>query len=76
MCDWGNTKRVRVKISASLSHDGKAYWKDEPIDSCIAPIVMALQYAGVDMLSSCCGHGKNDGEIILADGRKLVIKQC
>lgn len=65
---------VRVKIPADLSHTGKAYWKVVAIDHCIAPIVEALQQAGINMKGSCCGHGKREGSIVLQDGRELVIK--
>lgn len=44
------------------------------IDSCIAPIVAALNAGGIPTIGSCCGHGKSDGDILLADGRMLVIK--
>ena len=43
------------------------------IDSCIAPIVAALQMAGINMRGSCCGHGKQPGENMLEDGRTLEI---
>jgi hypothetical protein len=75
MCEWGNDTVVKVWVDPSLSHTGKGYWKDAGIDSCIAPIVQALQDAGINMLSSCCGHGKEDGRIDLADGRVLIINQ-
>ena len=65
---------VRVKIAADLSRTGKEYWKDTKIDSCISDIVSALQSGGVDMRASCCGHGKADGNILLQDGRKLIIQ--
>lgn len=73
MCEWGKCKSVKVKIPADLSHSGKAYWAKAHIDECIAPIVRALQNGGIDMRFSCCGHGKGNGEIILQDGRKLII---
>lgn len=74
MCKWGTDTNVRVKMPADLSHTGEERWDYKGIDSCIAPIVKALQEGGVDMRSSCCGHGKADGEISLADGRTLVVK--
>lgn len=74
MCRWGTGTPVRVKIAAHLSSTGEVKWRDFPIDSCIAPIVKALQEGGIGMLASCCGHGKGDGRIDLADGRVLVIR--
>lgn len=44
-------------------------------DPCIAPLVKALNDGGIRTVASCCGHGKNDGSIVLADGRELVIRQ-
>lgn len=72
MCN--ETIIVKVKIPTDLSHTGESYWKDAKIDSCIADIVRALQSAGIDMRGSCCGHGKRPGEILLQDGRVLLIK--
>ena len=74
MCDRSETTFVRVKIMADLSFTGKEGWKDVKIDKCIANIVSALQKGGIDMRSSCCGHGRTDGCIVLQDGRKLMIK--
>lgn len=73
-CLCRETTVVRVKISADLSCDGREKWKDCRIDECIAPIVQALQEAGIDMRGCCCGHGE-DGNIHLQDGRILIIKQ-
>ena len=73
MCKWGTYKKVRVKIPADLSSTGKTRWVIEKIDFCIADIVEALQKAGIDMRSSCCGHNKCEGEIRFQDGRGLLI---
>lgn len=73
MCQDRNSTIVHVRIAASLSHMGEAYWRGMPIDRCIAPIVSALQVGGIDMLASCCGHGEGPGRIDLADGRYLLI---
>ncbi len=69
----GETELVSVKIPSDLSHTGKSFWKKCPIDKCIAPLVSALQEAGIDMRGSCCGHGKCPGNIMLQDGRYLFI---
>ena len=44
------------------------------IDRCIAHIVAALNAANVRTVACCCGHGKMDGNIMLEDGRILIIK--
>ncbi len=45
------------------------------IDWCIHHIVAALNAGGVETVACCCGHGKQDGRIDLADGRVLIIQQ-
>lgn len=42
-------------------------------DPCIAPLVEALNEAGISTVASCCGHGERPGKIALADGRELFI---
>src|SRR5262245_56658343 len=74
MCTWGTEVILRVPITAGLSHSGEFHWDDKGIDACIAPIFAALNAAGIYTASSCCGHGKRDGEIILHDGRVLRIE--
>ena len=73
MCKWGTTVNVWVKIPADLSYTEKERWDWKGIDSCIAPIVSALQKGGIDMRGSCCGHSKWMGQIALQDGRVLLI---
>lgn len=74
MCQWGSDVLVRVLVPADLSASGEAYWKLMGIDACLAPLVIALQEGGINMRSSCCGHGKGPAEIVLADGRILRIE--
>jgi len=73
MCAHGTSIPVQVKIPADLAAEGREKWKEAPIDACIAPLVAALQVAGIDMRGSCCGHGRGDGHIDLQDGRGLLI---
>jgi hypothetical protein len=42
-------------------------------DPCIASLVAALNYGGVETVASCCGHGERNGSIALADGRELLV---
>ena len=44
------------------------------IDFCIHHIVAALNAGGVLTVASCCGHGQMKGNIILDDGRVLIIQ--
>lgn len=62
MCKW-DTNTV-IEISG----------KPKAIDSCIASIVDALNKGDIVTTGSCCGHGKSHGDILLADGRALVIR--
>jgi hypothetical protein len=63
-----------VTILAHLAHDGQQRQAVKGVDACIAEIVCALNAGGVMTTSSCCGHGRSDGSILLADGREMVIK--
>ncbi len=47
----------------------------QDIDLCIAGIVAALNAANITTEGSCCGHGKMDGNILLTDGRGILIKK-
>lgn len=73
MCKWGTTVPTKVWIPADMSATGEARWCVKPIDSCVADIVRALQDGGINMRGSCCGHGKDFGNIILEDGRILSV---
>lgn len=57
-------KMVRVG-----EYDGKLVF----CDPCIAPIVKALNDAGIKTIASCCGHGHRPPSIILADHSWLII---
>lgn len=72
-CPCGESFPVRVKVLARLSYTGEDRWVVKPVDRCLTDIVSALQSGGIDMVSSCCGHGGGAGEIMLADGRKLFV---
>ena len=67
-CDeCGGEKTYRHQ--ACLPLNGKVYG----IDWCIHHIVAALNAGGVRTSASCCGHGRMNGNIILEDGRVLII---
>jgi hypothetical protein len=75
MCKWGDTKPLEVTVPAHLSSTGKPKRKIVGVDSCIYEIVKALNDGGVYTDACCCGHGKQPGDIILGDGRELIIAQ-
>ena len=74
-CIFGKSEIIlNVLIPANLSHTGNFHWALKPVDKCIAPIVQALNDAGIYTAGCCCGHGETDGNIILHDGRLLTIE--
>lgn len=73
MCDWGDSVVVSVLVPASVSCTGSDRRAQKPIDRCLAPIVKALDRAGVRMTGSCCGHGRGPATIALEDGSELVL---
>ena len=76
MCSHGTEKLLLVPMHAAQSHTGKFRWAQKGVDSCIAPIVEALNHAGVFTANCCCGHGERDGSILLHDGREIVIRKA
>lgn len=62
MCTQGNEKEI-------IRADGKR----ASCDACIHPIMQALNDAGLQTVASCCGHGKQTGNIMLKDGREILI---
>lgn len=69
-----HTTLVRVPIAADLSHTGEKRWDWKAVDACIAPLVNALNQAGIETRGCCCGHGWADGSILLQDGRELIVR--
>lgn len=75
MCAHDDTVPLYVPIPANLSHTGRPRWDIKGVDRCIAPIVQALNQAGIYTSGCCCGHGESDGTINLHDGRVLIIRR-
>lgn len=72
----GNKQELlRLPITSDLSRDGKRYYKKVPVDFCIAGLVKELNAAGIETKSSCCGHGKIGGFVLLLDGTEIKIRQ-
>jgi hypothetical protein len=69
MCKWGTDKIVKLCKPKEVS--GRT---EIAVDACLADLIQALNNVGIETVTCCCGHGKSDGEIILADGRRLIIK--
>lgn len=70
MCEWGTDKLVYLYKPMQVSKRTQI-----AVDSCIADIVQALNNFEIETIGCCCGHGKADGEITLADGRQLIIRR-
>ncbi len=73
MCEHGDEVLMRVLVDARDSHTGEARYAEKGIDRCIAPLVKALNDAAIITRSSCCGHGKEPGTVMLADGRTVRV---
>ena len=67
-CDYVGGRKTYAN-QACVPINGKV----QCIDWCIHQMVAALNAGGVETVGSCCGHGKMPGNIVLADGRVLVI---
>jgi len=59
MCKWGTDTYVNVIIPEFLSWTEKERGHMVKIDSCIAPVVDALNREGILTFASCCGHYKD-----------------
>lgn len=46
------------------------------IDACLAPLILELNRRGIETTSSCCGHGKQVGFIVLADRTAITLWKC
>lgn len=75
MCTHGDEVILLVPMPAHLSYTAALRWDYKGVDTCIAPIVQALNDAGIYTANSCCGHGQSEGTIHLHDGRVLRIAQ-
>lgn len=52
---------------------GANYMPRRPLDPCITSLVLALNAAGFVTEASCCGHGVRPANIVLRDGRELIV---
>lgn len=68
MCEHESREAAMV-VLARDSNRKPTVW----CDPCIAPLVGALNDAGIETIASCCGHNHAPGNVILADGRWLLI---
>lgn len=73
MCKWGTDILCLVPIDPRLSYDGQFRWDYKAVDACIAPLINALNAAGIYTSNCCCGHGKSPGWITLHDGRSILV---
>jgi len=70
MCEWGTSVTLTLPALRSGIIMANREWD---VDACIAPVVKALNDAGISTIASCCGHGKAPGNITLVDGRELFV---
>ena len=71
MCKYGTDRFVDQALFPGADYIDKS--KKVHLDECIADLVLALNEGGVHTIASCCGHGHPPGEILLKDGRTLLI---
>ena len=69
MCKWGTSLPAKV---LRLGCDG---YEVVEVDACIRPLVEALNAGGFRTIACCCGHGKGEGSILLANSQELVIRE-
>ena len=62
MCIQGTEKEIKLT-------DGRI----KSCDECLQPLVQALNDFGLQTTASCCGHKKQNGSIVLKDGREILI---
>jgi len=67
--------RCENKICTKTMCKVKIGKKIVEVEHCIAGMVRALNKAGIETTSSCCGHKISEGYIALKDGRILEIKK-
>jgi hypothetical protein len=70
-CDGSPGSAVTYENQVCMPLNGRVVC----IDHCIHQIVAALNAGGIETVACCCGHGKQDGVINLADGRVLTIRR-
>lgn len=68
MCDHPNREAAMVVVERDTL-GVPTVW----CDPCLEPLVRALNDGGIHTIASCCGHGRLPGNVVLADGRELVI---
>ena len=84
MCKWGTRKKVKlmkIDFGRFNNEQYKIYLKkmglregEELIDSCIAPLVQALNDGRIKTTASCCGHGKDYPYVICEQGTEQKLK--
>ncbi len=73
MCKWGDTVVLKPPDRALIPNRVQNDWV--AVDSCIADAVAMLWLFNYPTLSSCCGHGRGHGEI-LVDGDETDRRSC
>lgn len=68
MCDHKNRESA-MEIVERDSSGRPTVW----CDPCLYSLIKALNIYGIRTVASCCGHGRRPGNIVLEDGRELII---
>jgi hypothetical protein len=64
MCNRGTMTLIALKTGELVE-----------VDSCLAPLVAALNDGGIPTRGCCCGHGVHNGHVELVDGRLLIVRR-
>jgi hypothetical protein len=65
MCKWGTDRFIYViRRNNDVILDG---WHRIAVDACIAEYVQEMNNRGVITVGCCCGHGKEEGVVLVAE---------
>lgn len=64
MCQQGNSEVVNLPDHIHPDKENRTV----SLDRCIADTIKALWAADVQTLGCCCGHGKADPDVVIAQG--------
>lgn len=62
MCDFSKREAAMVVVRPGVH-----------CDPCLVPLVRALYENGFPTVASCCGHGNQPANVVLADGRTVFV---
>ena len=67
MCAWGINRPVTLAYQMLVS--GRT---EVDVDACLAPLIQALNDAGVQTVGCCCGHGRGQGSVLIQQDARII----